>query len=59
MWLVQNMETKKIQQNVRHVPFGKYKTWLVQNVVSTKHVEIKHREYTSVVLKNIQNTNKS
>ena len=32
MWLVQNMETKKIQQNVRHVPFGKYKTWLVQNM---------------------------
>ena len=32
MWLVQNMETKKFQQNVLHVPFGKYKTWLVQNM---------------------------
>ena len=42
MWLVQNMETKKIQQNVRHVPFGKYKTWLVrktcENITQRVHI---------------------
>ena len=53
MWLVQNMETKKIPTKCTSCTI-----WEVQNVVSTKHVEIKHRECTTIVFKNIQNTNK-